>query len=476
MALLPVALLIGSLTVYIVVLKNSDLPIIPIIFATVFAALVAIFHGYGWKTLERGMIKGITLALNAALILMAIGILIGTWMLGGIVPAMIYYGLKIIAPGVFLVATLLICSIISLGTGSSWSTAGTVGLALIAVGQGLGIPVEMVAGAVISGAYFGDKMSPLSDTTNLAPAVAGTDLFTHIKHMVWTTAPGYILAIIAYSLLGLQFAGGTIDSADLNTIVSFVNANFTINPWLLLAPLIVILLVVFRVPALPAIITGAGVGGAFAMIFQGRTLSDVVNSAYDFTAIFGNQGFYDFTVLAGQAEIDTIMELLSKGGVIYMMPTVGLIIAALSFGGIMERTGMLSTIARAILARAKTTGSLITSTILSCIAMNIVAAEQYMAIVVPGRMFKKEYDRRGLHPKNLSRALEDSATLSSPLVPWNSCGAFMAGALGVNPLLYLPYAFVNLANPVVSVIYGYTGLTIAPADKTEETDTAEVMP
>ena len=458
-SLIPVAFLIAALSFSILVLKIDDLPVVPIILAIAVAATVAVLHGYSWKDIEKGMVHGITLAMNAVLILMSIGTLIGTWMLGGVVPAMIYYGLQILSPGIFLVATLLICSVVSLGTGSSWSTAGTVGVALIAIGGGLGIPVPMVAGAVISGAYFGDKMSPLSDTTNLAPAVAGTDLITHIRHMVYTTAPGYVIALVLYGLLGLQFAGDKLDPSGIEQILTVLTGHFTINPILLLAPVLVIALVVMKVPALPAIISGSALGGVFAMIFQSRSIAEVFNSAY-------NYGAY-FSITTGSAELDS---LLNNGGVVGMMETIALIICALSFGGIMERSGMLRTIAAALLARAKSTGSLVATTIFSCIAMNIVAAEQYMAIVIPGRMYKNAFDERGLHPKNLSRALEDSATLTSPLIPWNTCGAFMAATLGVSPLLYLPWAFVNLTNPLVSLFYGYTGITMHKADevKSEE--------
>jgi NhaC family Na+:H+ antiporter len=456
MALIPVGFLIAALSVYILMLRqptSKDLPIIPIIFGIVVAAIVAALHGHSWKFVERSMIHGITLALNAMLILMAIGGLIGTWMLGGVVPSMIYYGLQLLSPGIFLVATLLICSIVSLGTGSSWSTAGTVGVALIAIGGGLGIPIPMVAGAVVSGAYFGDKMSPLSDTTNLAPAVAGTDLFTHVGHMVYTTTPGYIISLILYGLLGLQFASDHLDTSRLQSIFKVIEGNFTINPILLLAPVVVIALVVMRIPPLPAIFCGAALGGVFAMVFQGRTLADVINAAYYYPSYF--------SISSGSEQLD---KLLNNGGIIGMMETIALITCALSFGGIMERTGMLRTIASALLKRAKSTGSLVATTIFSCIAMNILAGDQYMAIVIPGRMYKSAYEERGLHPKNLSRALEDSGTLTSPLIPWNTCGAFMTATLGVSPLLYLPWAFVNLSNPITSIIYGYTGFTMDKAD------------
>jgi NhaC family Na+:H+ antiporter len=443
-ALIPVFFLIVALAVTVGFLQLP--PHIPLILAAAVAAIVASLNKHPWTEILDGMIHGITLAMSAILILIIVGTLIGTWISGGIVPTMIFYGLKVLSPGIFLVATLFICSIVSLGTGSSWSTAGTVGVALIGVGQGLGIPIPIVAGAIISGAYFGDKMSPLSDTTNLAPAVAGTDLFSHIRHMVYTTVPGYILSIVLYGIIGMNYAGGALETGDVETILTTIKSHFFIHPVLLLPPVLVILMVVKKIPPLPALLSGTIVGGLFAMLTQSRSLKDVIQAA--------QAGFVSVT---GVPMVD---DLLTRGGLENMMTTVALIICALSFGGIMERTGMLEVLARSFLKRVRRTGSLVAATIFSCIGMNAIAADQYIAIVIPGRMYKKAFDDRKLHPKNLSRCLEDSGTLSSPLIPWNSCGAFMGATLGVNPLLYLPYAFLNLANPVVSIFYGYTGITM----------------
>jgi NhaC family Na+:H+ antiporter len=451
-ALIPVVFLIISLSVTIGFFKQD--PHIAIIMAAAVAAAVAVFHGHPWKEIQDGMVYGITLAMGAVLILMIVGTMIGTWIQGGIVPTMIFYGLKVLSPGVFLVATLLICSVVSLGTGSSWSTAGTVGVALIGVGRGLGIPVAMVAGAIVSGAYFGDKMSPLSDTTNLAPAVAGTDLFSHIRHMVYTTLPGYVISLVLYGVIGIQFSGGKIDSSNIETILSTLKSNFFIHPLLLLPPLFVIVMVIKKIPPLPALLGGTVLGGLFGIITQSRSVAEVIQAA--------KSGFVSET---GVAMVD---DLLTRGGLDYMMNTVALIICALSFGGIMEKTGMLGTLARALLKRVRRTGSLVATTIFSCIGMNAIASDQYMAIVIPGRMYKSAFDERGLHPKNLSRALEDSGTLSSPLIPWNSCGAFMGATLGVNPLVYLPFAFLNLTNPVVSIFYGYTGITMEKSEAPSE--------
>jgi len=443
-ALIPVVFLIVALSLTIAVFKQP--PHIPLIGAAAVAACVAVILKHPWKEIHEGMVHGITLAMGAILILMVVGTMIGTWIMGGIVPSMIYYGLKVLSPGIFLVATLIICSIVSLGTGSSWSTAGTVGVALVGVGQGLGVPVTMVAGAIISGAYFGDKMSPLSDTTNLAPAVAGTDLFSHIRHMVYTTGPGYVISIVLYGLVGTRFSGASLKAENIDVILSTIKLNFFIHPILLLPPLLVIVMVVKKIPPLPALLGGTVLGGIFAMIAQSKPLAEVIQAA---------QSGY-----VSQTGVKMVDDLLTRGGLESMMTTVALIICALSFGGIMEKTGMLETLAGSLLQRVKRTGSLVATTIFSCIGMNAIASDQYMAIVIPGRMYKNAFEERGLHPKNLSRCLEDSGTLTSPLIPWNSCGAFMHATLGVNPLLYLPYAFLNLSNPLVSLFYGYTGITM----------------
>lgn len=448
-ALIPVVFLIGALALVISVYKLP--PHMPLIFAAAVAAGVAVANKIPWDDVQAGMVHGINLAMGAILILMVVGTMIGTWIQGGVVPSMIYYGLKVLSPGIFLVATLIICSIVSLGTGSSWSTAGTVGVALIGVGAALSIPLPMVAGAIISGAYFGDKMSPLSDTTNLAPAMAGTDVFTHIRHMVYTTAPGYIIALILYALLGMRYAGGEMEARQIDAMLETMQSNFFIHPLLLLPPLLVIVMVVKKIKPLPALLGGTVLGGIFAMATQGSSLADAIAAAHS--------GYVSNT---GVASVD---DLLSRGGLMSMMETVALIICALAFGGIMERTGMLEAIARSLLKLVKGTGSLVTMTVLSCIGMNAVASDQYIAIVIPGRMYKNAFDKQRLHPKNLSRALEDSGTLTSPLIPWNSCGAFMWATLGVYPLAYLPYAFMNLLNPVVSIFYGFTGITM---DKVED--------
>ncbi|HCO18510.1 MAG TPA: Na+/H+ antiporter NhaC [Tissierellales bacterium] len=445
LALIPILVLIVSLFVGIVYLGTDAH--MPILIAIIVAASVGIFAlGFEWSEIEKGAIETIQMSMQAILILMVIGTVVGTWILAGTVPAMIYYGLKILSPGIFLVATLIICSIVSLATGSSWTTAGTVGIALMGVGQGLGMPPAIVAGAIVSGAYFGDKISPLSDTTNLAPAMAGSTLFEHIKYMLYTTVPSYLIAMVLYAIIGSRYAGNQLDTSNIQIIMDGIAANFNISPLLFIPPLVVIVMVIMKMPALPGLLFGTILGGLFAAIFQGSSFGDILNTAH-----------YGFEIESGVAMVD---DLLNRGGLDSMMWTVSLILLAMVFGGIMERTGMLHAIAAVILKMAKSTGSLVLATVLTSIAINILAADQYLAIVIPGRMYKATYDERGLEPRLLSRTLEDAGTLTSSLIPWNTCGAYMQSVLLVSPLAYAPYAFLNIINPIVAVFYGYTGITI----------------
>jgi NhaC family Na+:H+ antiporter len=453
LALIPIVVLIGSLGV--VTVGWGLTAHLPLVAAASVAGVIAWWRGMTWAALHEGVVGGIGLGLGAILILLAVGALIGSWVIGGIVPTMIWYGLKAFSPGAFLVGTLLVCSVVSLGTGSSWATVGTVGIALMGVGKGLGVPLPMVAGAVVSGAYFGDKMSPLSDTTNLAPGVAGTDLFTHIRHMVYTTGPSYLVAMGLYAFVGWSYAGRDFDPGELKAILASLEDGFTIHPLLLLPPVAVMVMVSRRTPPLPSILAGALMGMVCAVAAQGRSMAPVVEATY--------AGYVSET---GMKAVD---ELLTRGGVAGMMETVALILCALGFGGILERAGMLETLTGALLRRVRSTGGLVLATELTCIGSNTLAPDQYLSIVVPGRMYREAFAARGLHPKNLSRCLEDAGTLSSPLVPWNSCGAFVGAALGVSAAAYFPFAFFNLINPLVSVIYGYAGLTMErlPGAKTE---------
>lgn len=456
-ALIPVVFLVVTLISTLQFFGGS--PHIPLFTSAIFAALIAMkFLNYKWEVIEEGIVETIKMSMSAVIILMIIGMVIGTWILSGIVPAMILYGLKFLSPGFFLVAALLMCSIVSLATGSSWTTAGTIGIALMGVGTGLGVPAPMTAGAIISGAYFGDKMSPLSDTTNLAPAMAGSNLFDHIRHMIYTTGPSYIISIILFGILGMRYSGNNIDGASISTMIDGISNQFTISPILLIAPIIVIVMVVLRVPAIPGLFGGAVIGGIFASVFQGAGMSAIIAAAYD--------GYSSATA------IESIDSLLSRGGMSSMMGTISLILCAMIFGGVMEKTGMLGSIANGILKLAKSTGSLVAVTIFTCIFMNMIAGDQYLAIVIPGRMYKTAYDERRLAPKNLSRVLEDSATLTSPLIFWNTCGAFMIATLGIMPWTYIPFCFLNILNPIISMIYGFTGYSMEKVEIQPKTEAA----
>ncbi|ALO42288.1 Na+/H+ antiporter NhaC [Pseudoalteromonas phenolica] len=433
---------------------------IALLFATFTAALVGLKNGYTWRLLEEAMIKGITLSLGAILILLMVGALIGTWLLSGTVPTLIYYGLQIISPQWFYAASCLICGIVAMSIGSSWTTAATIGVALLGVATGLGLDQVVTAGAVISGAYFGDKLSPLSETTNLAPAVAGSDLFEHIQHMLWTTVPSFVIAMIIFVIMGFS-AEVSSDIGRIDDIVSILNANFNINPMMLI-PLIVLLVLAYKkMPAFPAISIGAVIGAVWALIFQSDLLATQVDVSQGqlvgyFKLVWAT--FYDgFAIQTGDSTMD---DLLSGGGMAGMLTTTWLVMTALMFGAIMEKTGLLEVFVRSILRVARSTGSLIASTIATCFGTNLIAADQYIAIVVPGRMFKEEYKKRGLKSVNLSRTLEDGGTITSPLIPWNTCGAYMQSVLMINPLDYAVYAFFNLINPFLAIIYAYIGIKI----------------
>jgi NhaC family Na+:H+ antiporter len=472
LSLVPVVALIALLAASVALFGDGSSAgpnQLALILAAAVATLIGVRLGLPWRAIEKGIVHGISLSLGAVLILLIVGALIGSWILAGIVPTMIYYGLQLLTPAVFFPSACLLCCFVSLATGSSWTTAGTVGVALIGIASAQDLNLGLAAGAVISGAYFGDKMSPLSDTTNLAPAMAGTDLFTHIRHLLWTTTPSIVIAILLFAAIGLASAAPQ-DTAAVATILESLQNSFAIGVHLLLPVALVLFLVIRRVPAYPALLIGALVGCLFAVIFQpGAVLTFAASPDLPAWAALLKGAwmslFDGYTLSSGNAALD---ELLSRGGMGGMLNTVWLILAAMMFGAVMEVTGMLERIARAILSTVRGTGSLISATLATSIGMNIIASDQYIAIVLPGRMFRAEFARRGLAPENLSRSLEDAGTLTSPLVPWNTCGAFMAQTLGVATFTYLPYAFFNLINPFVAAILGFTGISIrkttVPAD------------
>lgn len=440
-AVLVFALLI--LIMFVSIIHYETDPHMPMFIGVIIAALMALRMGYKWKAIEGFMIHGITQALQSVVILAIIGILIGIWIVSGVVPTMISYGLNILAPAIFLPAALLITSITSLATGTSWGTMGTMGIALMGIAAGLGIPAPLTAGAVISGAYFGDKMSPLSDTTNLAPAMAGTDVFTHIKMMALPTLIAYGVSIVAFFVLGMRYTGGASDLTVLNNIQEGLRTSFSINPVLLLPPILVILLIARKMPAIPGITIGIVSAAVLAPIFQSANLGDLLTA-----------GFSGYESATGVEAIDS---LLSSGGLEGMMYSISLTIIAMMFGGIAENTGLLKVLLDVILRRVKTAGGVITATILSSIFSNATMPEQYISLVVPGRMFNQAYTDKNLHPKTLSSALEAGGTVTSALVPWNTCGAFIRNTLGVPTLAYAPFAIFNWLMPVVTIVLAYLG-------------------
>ncbi|MBK5253058.1 MAG: Na+/H+ antiporter NhaC [Peptostreptococcaceae bacterium] len=423
----------------------------PLLCAAVIAAIVGVINKWKWSYIERGILSGIDRSMQACLILLLVGIIVSTWKAGGVIPSMIYYGLNIINPSYFLVTVCLLCSFVSLCIGSSYTTAGTIGVAMIGVSIGIGIDPAMTAGAVVSGSYFGDKMSPLSDTTNLAPATAGTDVFTHIRHMIYTVTPSYIIALAAFYILGRNASESAVSMGLSEILQEEIQNEFVVSPLLIIPVLLLIVAVAFKVPVLPAMIIGI-VSGLICMgAVQGIPLVDFFSIMH-----YG----YEASSTAILTDAYTVADIIGGGGFNYMLWTVSIVLCSMSFSGVLESTGMMASLAETILKAAKNDGLLVLITICSCIFINIIAADQYLAIILPGRMYKQAFEDRRLKNKNLSRCLEDSATLTSPLVPWNVCGATMSGFLGVPTLAYLPYAVLNYVNPIVSIIYGFTGFTM----------------
>ena len=463
-AIIPIIVLIIMLSVSVYLYgDNSSYGAnqIALILSASIAAIIAIKNGYSWKEVESGIVKGIGMGMRAILILLAVGALIGTLIMSGTVPAMIFYGLDILSPSFFYFTACIICAISSISIGSSWTVAGTLGVALMGIAAGLGLSPSVTAGAIISGAYFGDKMSPLSDTTNLAPAIAGTDLFSHIRHMAWTTGPSLIIALIIFLIMGLTSnAEGNAEGLEL--IQSTLNQIFNINI-ISFVPIIVIFVLAYKkMPAFPTILIGALLAGLFSILLQPEVVSNFVNQAELSSALTMISGVWTalhsgFVLESGVTVVD---DLLTRGGMASMLNTIWLVVCALTFGAVLETAQLLHKLVEKVLIFANSTGSLIVTTIATCIGINIIAADQYIAIVLPGRMYRAEFKRRKLASRNLSRALEDSGTITSPLIPWNTCGAYMSASLGIATFSYVPYCFFNLVNPVIAILYALLNVKI----------------
>ncbi len=461
-ALIPVVALVGMLAYNVYVFGDDAIggsnQFILLLGGAV-AAIVGFFNKTTYKQMLAEVAENVKSTTGALLILLMVGALAGTWMISGIIPAMIYYGLQILNPTIFLAASLIICAIISIATGSSWTTSATVGIALIGIGDALGIPIGMTAGAALSGAYFGDKMSPLSDTTNLAPAMAGGDLFGHIRYMTYTTIPSIAITLLIFVIIGLNLE--TTGIADTQSILNSIDATFTINGWLFLVPLAVILMIVKKAPPLVALLIGTLLGGVFALWFQPDIVAGITG-AKELNFESGYKGILNAITVNTAIETDNpaLNDLFSAKGMAGMLGTIWLIVCAMVFGGIMDGIGALSRITKSLLGLAKTTFGLFASTVGSCLALNITASDQYLAIVVPGKMFAKAYEDRGLAPENLSRTLEDSGTVTSVLIPWNTCGAYHSGVLGVSVADYFFFAIFNWLSPITTLFFAALGIKI----------------
>lgn len=467
-ALIPVIVLISMLagTVYVFGLDSFGPNQVALIMAAAVAAMIGIKNGISWYEIEQGMIHTISLSLQSILILLMVGSLIGSWILSGTVPSMIYYGVELMSPEYFYLTACLVCALLGFSIGSSWTVAGTLGIGLMGIAAALNLSLAISAGAIISGAYFGDKLSPLSETTNLAAAVTSNNLFDHIQHMLWTTIPGFFITLILFFLLGIG-SGSNLVIDDIEILQNAMQETFTINPLMLLPLILLLTMAVKKLPALSTLICGTVAGCIFAAAFQ----TDVVialaddNSLSSGAAIFKglfSSMFLGYSSMTGNEALDA---LLSKGGMSNMLTTIGLVINAMAFGGAMRRTGLLQRLVEAALSRVRSAGDMILATVGTCIGTNVLAADQYLSLVIPGQMFVKPYEERGLSTINLSRTLEDSGTLTSALVPWNTCGAYMSATLGVSTFVYAPYAFFNLLCPIIAIIYGYSQIALTTIDR-----------
>ena len=461
-AIIPIVFLIVLLSFNVILFEDTleGSNQIALMTAAALAGLIGLRMGFNWTEMRHQIVKSISTAMPAILILLLIGALAGTWLISGVIPALIYYGLDVLNPKIFLFAAVVISSIVSLATGSSWSTIATIGVALLGIGDAMGIDKAIVAGAIVSGAYFGDKMSPLSDTTNLAPAVAGTDLFTHIRYMMYTTVPTMTITLIIFLIMGFSIHTENIQAHGV-AVQTAIADTFNVTPWLFLVPAVLFAVIMKKVPPLPALAVGVLLGAVFAVIFQPQIIERLYDGSGNYfkvSYVVVMKAIYGHTAII--TEDPAMNELFTSGGMSGMLQTIWLIISAMFFGGVMESTGMLRKITSSVLKLIKSDGSLISSTALSCVFFNVTASDQYISIVVPGEMYHDAFKDRGLKPEVLSRTLEDAGTVTSVLVPWNTGGATQARVLGVPTLAYLPYAFFNLISPLMTMLFAYLNIRI----------------
>ena len=468
-ALAPVVLLVallGADVVYFGEDSSYGSNQIALLLAALSAGALGMGRGTMWTDIRDAIAHSIGTATEAILILLLIGALSGTWLLAGIIPAFIHYGMMILQPGIFLFAACVVCAVLSLATGSSWGTVGTVGIALVGIGQALGLSEGWVAGAIISGAYFGDKMSPLSDTTNLAPAVAGTDLITHIRYMAYTTGPSIGIALVVFLVVGFGGAASTETAQLAPGFSAAVSGAFSIHPGLFVAPIVVLVMIARKVPAAPALFVGVLVGALTAVVFQPEVIRQVAGRELSYAAasyVASMQAMaLDVSITTGHGLAD---ELLSSGGMKGMLNTVWLIVCAMTFGAVLQATGMLHRMTQALVSGVNSSLGLIGRTVGACVAFNVLASDQYIAIVVPGKMMGDAYAERGLAPENLSRTLEDAGTVTSVLIPWNTCGVAQSGILGVATLAYAPYCIFNWVSPLMTMLVAALGWNVRKVDK-----------
>lgn len=454
-ALLPVFFLVALLAINVYIFDQDSLEgsnQFVLILGAAFAVIVGYYHKVPYKNMVKEVSQNIKSTSTALLILLMVGALSGTWLISGIIPTMIYYGLQILHPSIFLVACVLICALISISIGSSWTTTATVGIALIGIAQALGISSAMAAGAILSGAYFGDKLSPLSDTTNLAPVMAGTDLFTHIRYMTYTTVPSILITVLVFAIIG--FTMNTSGTTETSEILRGIEEQFLISPWFFSVPIVVIFLIIKKTPPLVALMSGTLLAAVLALVFQ-PDLVVLASGEDSFRAKSAYKGILNAITI--DIEIPTQVSILEKlfqsAGMAGMLKTIWLIICAMVFGGVMDAIGALTKITQALLGLFKSVFGLFASTIASCLALNITASDQYLAIVVPGKMFAEAYEDKNLAPENLSRTLEDSGTVTSVLIPWNTCGAYHSGVLNVNVVDFLPFAIFNYLSPITTLVF-----------------------
>lgn len=458
LALLPVLFLIAALSYNVYIYKSNALDgsnQFILLIGAAFAACIGFLKGVPYNVFVQKISKNIKSTAVSLLILIFVGALSGTWLLSGVIPGMIYYGLKFIHPSVFLVVSLLVSSLVSISTGSSWTTSATVGVALIGVGDAMGIPPGMTAGAIISGAYFGDKMSPLSDTTTMASAVSGTDLFTHIRYMFFTTVPSLILTFAFFAVAGF-FIEASHNQNNVESMLKAIDDTFNIHVWLFLLPLFIVFLILRKVQPLVALFIGVLLGAVFALIFQPDLVihsSGLQTGTLDFASAY--KGLINAITIENRIPTSdpVLAELFKSGGMYGMMSTVWLILCAMAFGGVLDAIGALKVITGFMLKIFHTVFGLFASTVASCLVLNLTASDQYLAIVLPGSMYKKAFKNKGLAPENLSRTLEDSGTVTSALIPWNTCGAYHSSVLGVSVGAYLPYAIFNLISPFMTLLF-----------------------